>query len=109
MQITLVIEKKPIKVIVHKQLGVMMVESLKWSAHIKRVINRCLKKACLLHFMARDLPANLVSKLDLTYLLPVLEYASPVLHGALSTSDELTEKIQASVAHHMLSVPWMTP
>ena len=110
-QKTLVIENKSIKAVaVHKHLGVMLTESLKWSVHIESVISRGIKKAGLQRFMARDLPADLVSKLYLTYLRSVLEYASPVWHGGLSTSDELAlEKIQASVARRVLSVPWMTP
>ena len=72
MQKALVIENKPIKAVeVHKHLVVLLTESLKWSVHIESVISRSIKKAGLLRFMARDLPADLVSKLCVTYLRPV--------------------------------------
>ena len=82
MQETLVKENKPIKTVkVHKHLGVMLTESLKWSIHIESVISGGIKKTGPLFFMAKDLPADLVGKLYVTYLRPVLEYASPVWHG----------------------------
>ena len=68
------------------------------------------RKAGFLRYMAKELPADLVSKIYITYVRPTLEYASPVWHGDLSKQQSLAlERVQASVARWILKAPWTTP
>ena len=94
----------------HKHLGVVLLDDLSWSAHITHVLAQGKRKAGFLRYMAKELPADLVSKIYITYVRPTLEYASPVWHGDLSKQHSLAlERVQASVARRILKAPWTTP
>ena len=94
----------------HKHLGVVLSDDLSWSAHITHVLAQGKRKAGFLRYMAKELPADLVSKIYITYVRPTLEYASPVWHGDLSKQQSLAlERVQASVARRILKAPWTTP
>ena len=56
------------------------------------------------------LPPDVCSQLYLTYVRPVLEYASPLWHGSL-TSDQANnlERLQACAARTIQEALWMTP
>ena len=105
------IEEKAISVVKqHKHLGVVLSDDLSWSAHITHVLAQGKRKAGFLRYMAKELPADLVSKIYITYVRPTLEYASPVWHGDLSKQQSLAlERVQASVARRILKAPWTTP
>ena len=99
------IEEKAISVVKqHKHLGVVLSDDLSWSAHITHVLAQGKCKAGFLRYMAKELPADLVSKIYITYVRPTLEYASPVWHGDLSKQQSLAlERVQASVARRIKS------
>ena len=79
------IEEKAMSVVKqHKHLGVVLSGDLSWFAHITHVLAQGKRKARFLRYMAKELPADLVSTLYTTYIRPTLEYASPVWHGDLS-------------------------
>ena len=101
------IEEKAISVVKqHKHLGVVLSDDLSWSAHITHVLAQGKRKAGFLRYMAKELPADLVSKIYITYVRPTLEYASPVWHGDLSKQQSLAlERVQASVARRILKAP----
>ena len=68
------------------------------------------RKAGFLRFMARELSADLICRLYVSCVRPVLEYASPVWHGDISRQHAIAlERIQASVARRVLKAPWRTP
>ena len=97
-------------VTVHKHLGVLLRQDLKWSNHIHEVVSKATRKAGLLRFMMHNLNDSLTIKLFLCYVRPTLEYASPLWHGTISEDDALAmERIQAAVARRILRAPWHTP
>ena len=62
-------------VTVHKHLGVLLRQDLKWSNHIHEDISKATRKAGLLCFMMHNLNDSLTIKLFLCYVRPTLEYA----------------------------------
>ena len=96
----------------HKHLGVILNNTLRWFAHIAGVIlkaSRRSQRIGLLCYMARNLQRDLVSKLYLSYVRPCMEYASPVWHSGLTTSEATTlERLQARMARTILRAPWDT-
>ena len=86
-------------VTVHKHLGVLLRQDLKWSYHIHEVVSKATRKAGLLRFMMHNLNDSLTIKLFICYVRPTLEYASPLWHGTIAEDDALAmERIQAAVA-----------
>ena len=68
------------------------------------------ERAGLLKLMSRTLPSDVIAKLYLHYVRPVLEYASPLWHSATPATTALAmERIQASIARTVLRADWMTP
>ena len=93
----------------HKHLGVILSNTLRWSAHIAGVILKASQRIGLLCYMARNLQRDLISKLYLSYVWPCMEYASPVWHSGLTTSKATTlERLQARMARTILRAPWDT-
>ena len=79
-------------------------------AHMMHLLSMGKRKAGSLRFMARELPADLICRLYVSCVRPVLEYASPVWHGGISRQQAIAlEIIQASVARRVLKAPWRTP
>ena len=57
-----------------------------------------------------SLPSDVIAKLYLHYVRPVLEYASPLWHSATPATTALAmERIQAGIARTVLWADWMTP
>ena len=95
---------------VHKHLGVYLSESLSWSPHLSSVISKGTQRAGLLRHMACKLSPEVVTELYLSFVPPILEYASPAWHFSISASEALAqERIQASVARKVLRADWLTP
>ena len=98
-------------VTVHKHLGVLLRQDLKWSNHIHEVVSKATRKAGLLRFMMRNLNDSLTIKLFLCYvdLPPILEYAISLWHGTILEDGALAmEPIQAAVARRILRAPRQT-
>ena len=96
---------------VHKHPGVYLSGSLSWSPHLSSVISKGTQRAGLLRHMACKLSPELVTKLYLSFVRPILEYASPAWpHFSISASEALTlEWVQANVARKVLRADWLTP
>ena len=62
----------------YKHLGVVSSNQLDWSAHMMHILSMGKRKAGFLQFMARELPADLICRLYVSCVRPVLEYVSAV-------------------------------
>ena len=79
---TIFIEGKEIQqVSSHRHLGVVLFRQLRWSVHLRSVLLSASKRAGLLGWMSKDSPPDVIKKLYVYYVRPVMEYASPVWHG----------------------------
>ena len=105
------LEGQPVNILVHhKHLGITFQSDLSWSAHLEKLISKGTQRAGLLKLMSRTLPSDVIAKLYLHYVRPVLEYASPLWHSATPATTALAmERIQASIARTVLRADWMTP
>ena len=94
---------------VPKRLGVYLSGDLSWSPHLSSVNSKSTEHAGLLRHMACKISPELVTKLYLSFVRPILEYASPSWHFSISASEALAmERIQASVARKVLRADWLT-
>ena len=94
----------------HKHLGIVFQANLSWSAHLETIISKGTQRAGLLQLMSRNLSLDVIAKLYLYYVRPVLEYASPLWHSATPATTALAlERIQASIARTILRADWWTP
>ena len=105
------LEGQPVNILVHhKHLSITFQSDLSWSAHLEKLISKGTQRAGLLKLMSRTLPLDVIAKLYLHYVRPVLEYASPLWHSATPATTALAmERIQASIARTVLRADWMTP
>ena len=86
-----------------KHLGVCLTDRLSWSAHIAHLVQRVNFQVYTLKRLSfRVGSAQVVKRLYLGLVRPVLEYASPVWDGC-SKADAMTlERVQLSVARAIL-------
>ena len=107
----MLIDDKPIELVdSHRHLGVIFSGELKWSLHIQNVLSKCSRKVGLLKWMSYELPHSAILKLYLLYVRPSLEYAAPLWHASISSSDALAlERLQCAIARLLLQAPWDTP
>ena len=80
-------------VIVHKHLGILLRQDLKWSNHIHEVVSKASRKAGLLRFMMHNLNDSLTIKLFLCYVRPTLEYASPLWNRGWREREEKEDNV----------------
>ena len=58
----------------------------------------------------KRLATDVIKKLYVYYVRPVMEYASPVWHGSITEEEAIAmERVQASVARCVSKSPWSTP
>ena len=102
---TIFIEGKEIQqVSSHRHLGVVLSRQLRWSVHLRTVLLSASKRAGLLLWISKDLPPDMIKKLYVYYVRPVMEYASPVWHGSITEEEAIAmamERVQTSVARCM--------
>ena len=104
-----VIEDEPIQVVtLHKHLGLTISPDLCWSSHIENILQKADRQAGLLRHMSRQIPADTLAQLYLSYVRPTIEYASQVWHGSITTDQALSlERVQAAVAGPMPTTSWL--
>ena len=85
-------------------LGVTMDSVLSFSIHIKNLVSKARQRSFLIlrTFISRD-PA-LLTKAFLTYVRPLLEYASPIWSPSYSTYIALIENVQRSFTKRLFGL-----
>ncbi len=79
-----------------KLLGVQISSDLSWDAHIKYMISKvCHRIYYLCAAKQVGLPCDVLMQVYLTFIWPVLEYASPVWTGMWSARDKKRKSDQA--------------
>lgn len=82
----------------HKHLGLHLSSDLKWSEHINIIVNKALKKLGLLKKLELSLGKSSLSKMYITFVRPILEYASDVWDGCSQYDIDKLEKVQLYAA-----------
>lgn len=89
----------------HKHLGLTFSDDLKWSVYINDIVSTAYKKLGRLSKLRYTLGRNKLSKLYLTFVRPVLEYASVVWDNCFSAEIEKLEKLQLHAAKIVTRLP----
>lgn len=89
----------------HKHLGLHLASDLKWSEHINIIVNKALKKLGLLKKLKFSLGKNSLSKMYITFVRPILEYASVVWDGCSQHDIDKLEKVQLYAARIVTGLP----
>lgn len=89
----------------HKHLGLHLASDLKWSEHINIIVNKALKKLGLLKKLKFSLGKNSLSKMYITFVRPILEYASVVWDGCSQHDNDKLEKVQLYAARIVTGLP----
>lgn len=89
----------------HKHLGLTLSDDLKWSVYINDIVNIACKKLGLLKKLKFTLGRDKLSKLYITFVRPILEYASVVWDGCSSAEIEKLEKVQLHAARIVTGLP----
>ena len=78
----------------HKHLGLIFSDDLKWSVYIDNIVNHAYKKLGLIKKLKFTLCREKLSKMYITFVRPILEYASVVWDGCAISDLEKLEKVQ---------------
>lgn len=76
----------------HKHLGLTLFDDLKWSVYINDIVSNACKKLGLLKKLKFTLGIDKLSKLYITFIRPILEYASVVWDGCSSAEIKKLKK-----------------
>ena len=82
----------------HKHLGLTLSSSAQWNDHINNSLETASK---VIHIMCRlqfTLTCAALNQIYLSYVIPILEYASIVWDGCSKTSSDSIEKLQNEAA-----------
>ena len=89
----------------HKHLGVILSSNNKWAKHIDLIIDSASKQIGFLRKLNYKLSKVTLNKLYLTYIRPLLEYASEVWDGCSITDSNRIEKVQLHAARIITDLP----
>ena len=89
----------------HKHLGVILSSNNKWTKHIDLIIDSASKSIGFLRKLKYKLSKDILNKLYLTYIRPLLEYASEVWDGCSITDSNRIEKVQLHAARIITGLP----
>ena len=82
----------------HKHLGVTLNNSGQWDAHIESIIESANKIIAIMRRLKFTLNRRSLNQIYLSYVVPVIEYASIVWDGCSKHSAESLQKIQNEAA-----------
>jgi hypothetical protein len=82
----------------HKHLGVIFSNDCKWTKHIDKLIEKSSKQINVLRKLKFKLKRNYLEKIYLTFIRPILEYASEVWFNCGQFNSNRLEKVQTEAA-----------
>ena len=82
----------------HKHLGLYFSNDAKWSTHINTILAKAHLKLNLLRKLKYKVNRSTLSRMYITFIRPLLEYASNVWHGCSSADTDRIEKLQLEAA-----------
>ena len=82
----------------HKHLGVTLSSNGQWHSHVENIVNSASKILALMRKLKYSFSRNALNQMYMSYLLPVVEYASVVLDGCSERDSQTLQKIQNEAA-----------
>ena len=89
----------------HKHLGVIFSNDCKWTKHIDKLIEKSSKQLNVLRKLKFKLKRNYLEKMYLTFIRPILEYASEVWFNCGQFNSNRLEKVQIEAARIVCGFP----
>ena len=83
---------------IHKHLGVNFHSSGKWEEHINDMIGKCMKMIGILRKMKMSLSRKCLNSLCISFIRPVIEYASVYWDNCSMQDSNRLEKVQTEAA-----------
>ena len=88
----------------HKHLGVIFSNDCKWTKHIDKLIEKSSKQINVLRKLKFKLKRNYLEKIYLTFIRPILEYASEAWFNCGQFNSNRLEKVQIEAARIVFPV-----
>ena len=82
----------------HKHLGLTLINTGKWNCHINNIAKASSKILGIMRKLKYTLSRAALNQIDISYVLPVLEYSSMVWDGCFGYNTNTLEKIQHEAA-----------
>ena len=82
----------------HKHLGVTLSSNGQWHSHVENIVNSASKILALMRKLKFSISRNALNQMYMSYLLPVVEYASVVWDGCSERDSQTLQKIQNEAA-----------
>jgi hypothetical protein len=90
---------------VNKHLGVIFSNDCKWTKHIDKLIEKSSKQINVLRKLKFKLKRSYLEKIYLTFIRPILEYASEVWFNCGQFNSNRLEKVQTEAARIVCGFP----
>ena len=78
----------------HKHLGVTLSDNLCWDNHIKNICKKAMSRVGRIRSCMYHLPCNALECIYISFIRPILEYASPVFDNCSGRSRAMMETVQ---------------
>ena len=82
----------------HKHLGIVFSSDGKWTRHIDYILSKASKQVCVLRKLKFILKREILEKIYLTFIRPLLEYSCEVWDNCSQTDNDRLEKLQLEAA-----------
>jgi hypothetical protein len=82
----------------HKHLGIVFSSDGKWTRHIDYILFKASKQLCVLRKLKFILKREILEKIYLTFIRPLLEYSCEVWDNYSQTDNDRLEKLQLEAA-----------
>ena len=82
----------------HRHLGVTLSSNGQWHTHIENIVNSATKILGIMRKLKYSISRNALNQMYMSYMLPVVEYASVVWDGCSEQDSQTLQKIQNEAA-----------
>ena len=89
----------------HRHLGIVFSCNAKWTAHIDSICDRVSKQIAVLRKLKYTLNRDFLSRIYLTFIRPLFEYASEVWDNLTLADSDRLEKFQLETARIVTGLP----
>ena len=87
----------------HKHLGITLRSDLRWSDHISDITNKASKLVGIMKSLKYILDRPILETIYISFVRPILEYASPVWSGCTESDQDKLEYVQLEAARVVTS------
>lgn len=86
-----------------RDLGLYVSSNLKWDGHIRKVSKRAISRLYLLFKAVRSTDPNFLTRMYLTYVVPLLDYGSCIFNSNSKQNAAIIERVQRIFTRNVFS------